>query len=259
MRSPWEHTNRPVVIVTGGARRVGRAICLSFARAGCDVLLTYKRSRAEAEATAAEIHKLGVQATAHALALDDPATVVSQATALAAAHPRCDVLVHNASVYDSSALADVTPERAIRDYTVNALAPLLLSRAFAPALMQSSLTGGGAIVAMADIHAMGEHGLPRRGYSSYAMSKAALVEMVRTLARELAPRVRVNAIAPGVVAWPESGQESDPAAQAAYVRHIPLERAGTPEDAADAVRWLALDAQYVTGQIIRLDGGRSML
>ncbi len=259
MRSPWEHTNRPVAFVTGGARRVGRAICLSLARAGCDVVLTYNRSQEEAEATAAEVHGLGVQAMVHALALDDPAEVDARVTALAAAHPRCDVLVHNASAYEASPLSGLTPERAMRDYTVNAVAPLLLSRAFASKLAASSLAGGGAIVAMADIHALGEHGLPRRGFASYAMSKAALVEMVRSLAREMAPHVRVNAVAPGVVAWPETGHESDPEAQAAYVKHIPLERAGTPEDAADAVRWLALDAPYITGQVIRLDGGRSLL
>lgn len=259
MRSPWEHTSRPVALVTGGSRRVGRAICISLARAGCNVALTYNNSRSEAESTAAEVHALGAQATVHALPMDDPSKLTAQAAELAAAHPRCDILIHNASTYEPSPLADLTPERAIRDYTVNALAPLLLSRAFAPALMRSELTGGGAIVAMADIHALGEHGLPRRGYSSYAMSKAALVEMTRSLARELAPRIRVNAIAPGVVAWPETGHESDPEAQAAYVRHIPLERAGTPEDAAETARWLAIDAHYITGQVIRLDGGRSML
>jgi pteridine reductase len=109
---------------------------------------------------------------------------------------------------------------------------------------------------MADIHAMG---LPRSGFSAYAMSKAALVELIRSLARELAPRVRVNGVAPGVVAWPEEGYEADEEAQRAYLKRVALERAGTPEDAAAAVAWLALDATYVTGQVIRLDGGRSLL
>lgn len=251
--------HRPVAVVTGGARRVGRAICLELARAGFEIVLTYNKSRADAEATSAAAVELGAKVTRHALALDDPSAVVVAAEKLTSQLTRCDVLVHNASAYESSALADLTPERAIRDYTVNALAPLLLSRAFAPLLSKSELPGGGAIVAMADIHALGEHGLPRRGYSSYAMSKAALVEMVRSLARELAPRIRVNAVAPGVVAWPEQGPESDPAAQASYVKHIPLERAGTPEDAANTVRWLAMEAHYITGQVIRLDGGRSLL
>ena len=91
-----------------------------------------------------------------------------------------------------------------------------------------------------------------------AMSKAALAEMVRTLAVAFAPKVRVNAVAPGVVAWPESGYESDEAAQRVYLSRVPMGRAGTPEDAAEAVRWLALDAAYTTGHTLRIDGGRSL-
>ncbi|MBX3404464.1 MAG: SDR family oxidoreductase [Phycisphaeraceae bacterium] len=250
--------DRPVALVTGGARRVGRAVCLSLARAGCDVVLTYNRSAADAERTAAEARSLGVRAEPVELRIDDGAAP-GAASRIATLSPRWDVLVHNASSYEPSPLPGLTAERAQRDYAVNALAPLLLSRALAPALAASSLPGGGAIVAMADIHALGEHGLPRANFISYAMSKAALVEMVRSLARELAPRVRVNAVAPGVVAWPEAGHESHEPAQREYLARVPLGRAGTPEDAAEAVRWLALDAHYVTGQVLRLDGGRSML
>ena len=124
----------------------------------------------------------------------------------------------------------------------------------------SEMRGGGSIVAMCDIHAMGEHGLPRsRDFAAYAMSKAALAEMVRTLARELAPRVRVNGVAPGVAAWPDTGHESDAAAQQAYLGRVPLGRAGTPEECAEVVRWLALDATYLTGEIVRFDGGRNMV
>jgi pteridine reductase len=143
----------------------------------------------------------------------------------------------------------------MRFYRVNAIAPLLLSKKLAGALSRSDLPGGGSIVAMADIHAMG---LPRPGFIAYAMSKAALVEMVRALARELAPKVRVNGAAPGVVAWAPGEYEGNEAAQRAYLSRVPLERAGTPEDAGAVVRWLALEARYVTGQIIRVDGGRSL-
>jgi pteridine reductase len=141
-------------------------------------------------------------------------------------------------------------------YRVNALGPLLLTKALAGAMRESEMAGGGAVVAMCDIHAMG---LPRSGFAGYAMSKAALVEMVRSLARELAPRVRVNGVAPGVVAWPEAGYEADAGAQAAYLKRVPLGRAGTPEDAAGVVCWLALEATYLTGQVVRVDGGRSLL
>jgi pteridine reductase len=115
------------------------------------------------------------------------------------------------------------------------------------------MEGGGSIVAMCDIHAMGR---PRKEYLAYSMSKAALAEMVQTLARELAPRVRVNGVAPGVVVFAESGADADPAMQKAYLSRVPLGRSGTPEDAARAVRWLAMEATYVTGEIVRLDGGR---
>ena len=101
-------------------------------------------------------------------------------------------------------------------------------------------------------------GRPRKDFAAYSMSKAALVEMVRSLARDLAPHARAVGVAPGVVAWPDEGHESDDEAQQAYLKRVPLDRPGTPEDAAAMICWLALDATYVTGQIIPLDGGRSL-
>ena len=247
--------SRPVACVTGGARRVGRAVALELARRGCDLAVTYNRSEADAASLGDEAKARGASVRLDRLDLDDPGAVEAYGERLAR-ESRVDVLVHNASIYNGAALADVTPENAMRMYRVNSLAPLLLTKALAVRLGASDRPGGGSVVAMADIHAMG---LPRKGFAAYAMSKSALVEMVRSLARELAPRVRVNAVAPGVVAWPEEGGESDAAAQAAYLARVPLGRAGTPEDAAGAVAWLALDAAYVTGQVIRLDGGRSLL
>jgi pteridine reductase len=106
---------------------------------------------------------------------------------------------------------------------------------------------------MCDIHASER---PRKNFAAYSMSKAALEQMVRVLALELAPKVRVNGVAPGVVAFPDSGAESDPEMQARYLKRVPLARSGTPEEAAEAVRWLALDATYTTGEVVRVDGGR---
>lgn len=244
---------RPHALVTGGARRVGRAIALCLAKAGCDVSITYSTSEDEARATVAEIEKLGARARAFQLDLADAAAVEAFPARLKAEHATLDILVNSASSYSPSPLSTLSAQRVERDYRVNAVAPLLLSARLAPFLSKSTLPGGGAIVAMADLHAMGR---PRKDFASYSMSKAALVEMVRSLARDLAPLVRVNAVAPGVVAWPESGHESDPAAQAAYLARVPLGRAGTPDDAAEVVRWLALDARYTTGEIVRVDGGR---
>lgn len=247
-------TSRPMAIVTGGAVRVGRATCLAFARAGCDVLFTYRSSSEEAVDLVGRISEHGVEGFAERLDLADLDVVGALADTLRSRCQRIDVLVHNASVYRPTTLAELTPDDALRHYRINALAPLLLTRGLADPLSASDLPGGGAVIAMCDIHAMGT---PRAGFSAYSMSKAALTEMVRTLAVELAPNVRVNGVAPGVVAWPDEGHESDRASQQRYLERVPLGRAGTPEDAAEAVRWLAMDATYVTGHILRIDGGRS--
>jgi len=245
--------NRPRALVTGASRRVGRAIALELARAGCDVDFTYHASAADAESLAHELAQAGCDCSFFQLDLADAGAVEAFARERAETLGRLDVLIHNAATYEPSPLDELTADACRRQYVVNALAPLLLSARLAPLLGDSTLEGGGAIVALADMHAMGR---PRRAFAAYAMSKAALVEMVRSLARELAPGVRVNAVAPGVVAWPESGFESDPQAQAKYLRRVPLGRAGTPEEAARAVCWLALAATYTTGEVLRVDGGR---
>ncbi len=251
--------NRPIACITGGARRVGRAIALELAARGLDVLLTFNTSEHDARATCDAIREHGVDAAALQLDLTDPPATLARARQLAAALPRLDVLVHNASTYEPSPLEPVESldlAAAARQHAVNALSPLALSAALAPRLGAS---GTGAIVAMLDIHtepAPPFPPLPRRDHAAYAMSKAALGAMVRALAVDLAPRVRVNGIAPGVIAWPESGPEADPGMQARYLSRVPLERAGTPEDAAKAVAFLALDATYTTGQVLHVDGGR---
>lgn len=246
----------PLALVTGAARRVGRAIALELARSGCDVIIHCNASSGDAATARAEINALGRWATVWPLDLSDLNAVERAASELAGILPTLDVLVHNASIYAPTPLASLSAKDIARFHAVNAGAPALLSAALAPLLARSRLDGGGSIVAMLDIHAMG---LPRRNFAAYAMSKAALHELVRTLARDLAPRVRVNGVAPGVVAWPDDGYESDSDAQAAYLSRVPLERAGTPEDAAEAVRWLAMEARYVTGQVVRVDGGRSLM
>ncbi len=240
-------------LVIGGARRVGREIALELARAGCDVTVTYAQSKGDADMTCRDLAALGAHAVAIQLHLGDPTEVEDWANRIAGDFPRLDVLVHNASAYGPSPIESMTGDRALHDFRVNALGPLILSSRLAPLLARSKNPGGGAIVAMLDMHVLGR---PRRGFSSYAMSKAALAEMVRSLARELAPKVRVNGVAPGVVEWPEEGVESTEAGQRAYVARVPLARAGTARDAARAVRWLALEATYVTGEIVRVDGGR---
>lgn len=245
---------RPVALVTGAAKRVGLATAHALAADGCDVLITYRNSDTEARA-AAEAIATQHDARVHLeqLDLDDLRATESLAERLARELPRLDVLVHNASIYFPTPLAETDADRALALYRVNALAPLLLTKHLAPLLKASPQPGGGAVVSMADIHAMGR---PRKDFAAYSMSKAALVEMTRSLARDLAPEVRVNAIAPGVVAFPEEGYESDEATQQQYLSRVPLDRTGTPDDAAQAVTWLARHATYTTGQVLRIDGGR---
>lgn len=252
-------SERPRALVTGGARRVGRAIALGFARAGCDVDITYSQSEGEAAEAVTELGAAGSTSRAYRLPQDDLREVERVAEEIKALRTRWDVLVLNASMYRGAALGDVSAQALIEAYTVNAAAGALIAKVFAPSLTLSACTGGGSIVTMCDIHAMGETGRPRSGFLAYSMSKAALLEMTLVLARELAPRVRVNAVAPGVVAFPESGYESDAAAQEAYLKRVPLGRSGTPTDAAGAVVWLALQATYCTGQVIRVDGGRGIV
>jgi len=243
----------PLALVTGGAKRVGRATCLALARSGCDLIVTYNTSDADARTLKSEIESLGRVCSLAHLPLGDPEQTERLAVELAGTIEKLDVLVHNASIYGPSPLTEVSAAQAIEHFTINALAPMLITKAFRSRLEQSTLTGGASIVAMADIHVLG---LPRSGFSAYSMSKAALVELVRTLSRELVPRVRVNAVAPGVVQWPDEGEDTKDAVQQAYLSRVPLGRAGTPEEAAECVRWLALDATYLTGQVIRVDGGR---
>jgi pteridine reductase len=246
-------SGRPVALVTGAARRVGRAIAKKLAAAGCDVYFTYHQSGDEAEELARELSELGSTGSFHQVDFGDAAQVEALGRDLAGTLEKLDVLVHNASIYSVSPLSELSLDEVMRQYQINAASPLVLTARLAPLLMQSDMKGGGAVVAFTDIHAMGR---PRREFAAYAMSKAAVTEMVYSLSRDLAPLVRVNGVAPGVVAWPEEGQETDPDAQRKYVRRIPLARPGTPEDAAEVVRWLALDATYLTGEIIRVDGGR---
>lgn len=246
---------RPVALVTGGAKRVGRAICLELAARGVDVVLTCRSSRAEAEGTADEVRSRGVEARVRTLDLGDVRAVQQAAEELARSLPRLDVLVHNASTYTPSPLDSLDAEQAGVQMTVNAISPLVLSAALAPLLKRSDLPGGGGVVAMLDVHT---EGLPRRNHAAYTMSKAALGGLVRSLAVDLAPEVRVNGVAPGVVAWPDSGPEADEEAQQRYLRRVPLARSGTPEEAARAVAFLALEAHYTTGQVLAVDGGRSL-
>jgi len=239
-----------VALVTGGARRVGRAVALRLARAGMDVAITFRSSAAEAADVVGRIEKMGCLALSiHVdLAAADAAEHVHRS--FAEHFDRLDALVNNASVFESSPIGGITADAFDRAMAVNVRAPLLLIQKFAPLLAAQYPQSAGRVVNFIDIHVMGQ---PLKGYMAYNVSKAALSEATMTAAMELAPKVTVNAIAPGVVEWAES---YTPQERELYLRRVPLGRPGTVNDAAEAVLFLVRDAEYCTGQIIRLDGGR---
>ena len=241
-----------LAIVTGAARRVGRAVALELARAGWDLVLTHRTRGEETARTAEECRRAAAgrapRVLVEPLDLGDPSSVERFASTHGTG--TADALVLSAASYSRTPFGAITAAEAEHELRVNAVAPLLLAQGLAPALARSGLAGGGSIVAFGDIHAMGR---PRRAFAPYLMSKAALHAMVEALAVELAPAVRVNAIAPGVVAWPDDAPAEE---RASYEARIPLARPGTPEDAARLVRSMIEDMPYVTGSVIRLDGGR---
>ncbi len=235
-------------LVTGGAKRVGRAVALALAEAGMDVAITWQHSDREARQVVRKIEAMGRRAAMIQVDLADADAAEQVYEQFRGQFGSLYALVNNASIFDPSPLKQVTPAFYDRQMAVNARAPLMLIQKFAP--MLASHNTPGRVVSFIDIHVMGQ---PLKGYVAYNASKAALQEITMTMAMELAPKVTVNAIAPGVVAWAES---YTPKQRELYMRRVPWARPGTPEDAARAVLFLVRDADYCTGQVIRLDGGR---
>lgn len=240
-----------VALVTGGARRVGRAIVLELARAGCDVLVHFDRSREEAETAAGEVHAMGRRALCVSGALEERASWKAIVEQAAGEFGRLDVLVNNASAFEAEApdkLEAFDPDRWERMLRVNLLAPMGLCHHAAPHL---AANGAGRIVNLLDIAA----DRPWSTHLAYVSSKAALAAMTRALAKALAPGVSVNGVAPGIAVFPETYEE---ALRRTLVDRVPLKRAGTPEDIARTVRFLVESGDYITGQIVNVDGGRSL-
>lgn len=238
----------PVVLVTGAARRIGAAIARTLHGGGCRLALHYRHSEADMDTLCRDLETARPGSTLPLqgeLADADTATRLIEKTA--AHFGRLDGLVNNAADYRATPFTDATAEQWDALMAGNARAPFLLCQAAYAALQAS----GGAIVNLTDYYA--DH--PPADFIPYAASKAALESVTRGLALSLAPDVRVNAVAPGAIAWPEQGL--DPTDKQAILDATPMARAGAPADIAETVRWLLLDADYVTGQIIHVDGGRT--
>jgi pteridine reductase len=246
--------NAPVVLVTGAARRVGAEIARALHAAGACVAIHYRRSAAEADRLAAELNAArpdegGESAAIFAADLLDIDALPRLVEAAVAHFGRLDALVNNASSFYATKVGAVDTAAWDDLMGSNLRAPLFLSQAAAPHLDRS----GGCIVNITDIHAE----RPLKGYPVYCAAKAGLLGLTRALALELGPRVRVNAVAPGPIEWPQGTQDFPPADRAAIIEHTLLKRVGSPADIAQAVKYLVFDAPYVTGQVINVDGGRT--
>ena len=242
-------SSRKTALVTGAAARIGAATVRILHGRGCDVMVHCNSKRAEADALAGELNALRPD-SAHVAQADLSAQkgVDALAQACREAFPRLDILVNNASRFYPNEVG-ATPAWQWDDLiSSNLRGPYFLVEALLPQLR----TAGGSVINIVDIHA----DRPMPNHAVYNISKAGLAMMTRTLAWELGPAVRVNGVAPGAILWPESG--SDDAAKQAILDRTALGRVGAASDIASAVAYLALDAPYVTGQILAVDGGRTL-
>lgn len=237
-----------VALVTGGAKRVGRAIVERLAEDEFDAAFTYLGSQKEAQDLETTLRERGRRCRAIWADLTNPAAAVQEvADAIEREFGRLDVLVNNASIYEPTPLGQLDLELSRQMWAIHVESPMLLCQRLAPLLRQSR----GHMINMVDL--LAERPWPR--YLAYSASKAALLNLTLSLARELAPEVTVNCIAPGVVQWPDDYPQSE---REKYLKRVPLGRAGTPEEVAKTVHFLCTSGSYITGQIIRLDGGRSI-
>ena len=235
------------VLVTGAARRVGAVIAAAFHAAGARVAIHYRSSKVDADAHVARLNgERADSARAFRADLADAAACDTLVTEVVRAFGRLDVLVNNASTFYATPVGTITPDQFDDLIGSNLRAPLFLSQAAAPALAKHE----GLILNIGDIHGL----RPLGGHAVYCAAKAGLLMLTRSLARELGPAVRVNAIAPGPVMWPERGV--DAALRERIVARTALKRAGSADDVAKAALYFATGAPFVTGQVLAVDGGR---
>lgn len=235
--------------MTGAGKRIGATIARTLHAAGANVAVHYFRSAEDAERVVAELNALR-DGSALAVGGDiRDIDVVERIVAEVTAHAgRLDILVNNASSFYPTPLGTITDEQWHDLVDSNLKAPLFLAQSALPHLKAAR----GVIINIIDIHAQ----RPLRHYVVYGAAKAGLAMLTRSLAKDLAPEIRVNGVSPGAILWPESGVTES--VQQTILKQVPLKRTGSPEDIASAVLYLVRDATYVTGQILAVDGGRSI-
>jgi len=237
------------VLITGSARRLGAAMARRLHGAGADIAIHYRSSSADADGLVAELNAARA-GSAVALQADllDLASLPGLVEHVTGTFGRLDILVNNASTFYPTPMGEITAAQFDDLVGTNLRAPLFLAQAAAPQLRLHE----GLILNMVDIHGS----RPLKRHPVYSAAKAGLIMLTRSLARELAPQVRVNAIAPGPVMWPEGGL--DPDLKKKILDRTALRRPGSPEDIARAALFFAAEAPYVTGQVLAIDGGRSL-
>lgn len=248
--------NGPAVLVTGAAARIGAEIAKQLHAAGLAVLVHFNQSKDAAEALVTELNsRRQGSATAVQADLCDADALQGLADATIANAPGLIALVNNASNFEPASVAVTSRSLWSKMQASNAEAPFFLSQA----LLQLLRKNTGCIVNITDVYAQ----RPLKNYAAYCASKAALLSVTRSLALECAPDIRVNAVAPGVILWPSEASEEfdaefDAEKRQQFMRSVPMQRIGKPGDIASAVRYLILDAPYVTGEVMHIDGGQHL-
>jgi pteridine reductase len=239
---------RKTVLVTGAGVRIGAAIARDLHAAGMDVIIHYRRSAGPARELAGELNAIRSD-SAYSLGAD--LMQAAECESLIEAALQCtghlDVLVNNASQFYATPVGETTPEQWEEIVTTNLKAPFFLAQACAPELRARR----GCIVNITDIHGQ----RPLENFPVYSAAKAGLIMLTQALARELAPQVRVNGVSPGPVMWPEGMPEET---KRTIIDRVSLKRQGRPEEVSECVRFLIEEAGYVTGQVLTVDGGRTL-
>jgi len=237
----------PVALVTGSARRIGAQIVRTLHQHGMRVIIHYRGSQQEAESLATDLNQTRPNSAAVLQAdLDQPTAVRQLASDALACFGQLDLLVNNASSFYPTPIDQADDADWDKLIHSNLRAPFILSQQLTPALRQQH----GCIINIVDVYAE----KPLQTHTLYCMAKAGLAMMTKSLARELGPEIRVNGVSPGPILWPEAGQMNQQAIQDATA----LKRSGEPDDIANTVYWLATAAPFITGQILAVDGGRSL-
>jgi pteridine reductase len=245
------NTINKVVLITGGAKRVGAAICKALHAQGAQLMIHYNTSANEARALQAELNLIRGNSVAivqgDLLNIDALPNLVHETINQ---FGQLDVLINNASTYYATEIGKINEDNWQDLIGSNLKAPVFLTQAAASELRKNH----GCVVNITDMHVE----RPKKGYIVYSVAKAGLVTLTKSLAHELGPEVRVNAVAPGPVQWPEGNPQFDEVYRQRVINQTLLKRVGEPEDVAKAVKFLIYDAPFITGHVLAVDGGRSL-